>query len=190
MSSVRLAPVLAGSIGMFGGRIGWDECASHDPSEWDPADLEIFYSLGRCHHFALALHRTEGFRIAVLFETDPDELDDPRLPLPHHVFVVDGSGAALDVRGRRPIRDVVGQYAGTVGLSRPEIAYFDREADFRRVVVERGDDLLAPIGEGDVEAAQIVLLKRYATLPDEIAALREAFLAEMEAARSAVCPRP
>jgi len=190
MSSVRLAPVLVGSIGMFGGRIGWDECASRDPSEWDPSDLEIFYSLGRCHHFALALHRTEGFRIAVLFETDPDELDDPRLPLPHHVFVVDGSGAALDVRGRRPIRDVVGQYAGTVGLSRPEIAYFDREADFRRVVVERGDDLLAPIGEGDVEAAQLVLLERYATLPDEIAALREAFLAEMEAVRSARCPRP
>ncbi|WP_327210661.1 hypothetical protein [Rhizobium leguminosarum] len=74
----RLPPALDWSMVSFGSRVEWHECGSDDPSEWCYADLDVFYSAGRCHHLACAhVVRDPSMRIAVLFETDDDELEEP-----------------------------------------------------------------------------------------------------------------
>lgn len=147
----RLPKVLDWGMAAFGGRIEMSDCASPDPMEWDYEDLEIFFMTGRCHHLAISLARTRGYRIGVLFETDEDDLDgDPWIP--HHVFAIDRAGKAVDVRGVRPIAEVVKDFAGTVGLVKPKIEIMG-ESRLRSDVIDRHYRPLSPTGDEDIEFA-------------------------------------
>jgi hypothetical protein len=74
----------------------------------DDVDL---YTQGHCHHLALALHRQFGWRILLAidhgeaFWEDPHDADNT-LPAVLHVWAVDWSGQAWDIRGVRPQESV------------------------------------------------------------------------------------
>ena len=174
----RLPKALDSGMCMFGSGIEWSDCASRDPSEWDAADLEIFYSIGRCHHLAIAMHRVAGHRLAVLFETEPDLLDAPNLPIPHHVFCLDADGLAHDIRGPRPTSEIVSEIGGTVGLLKPKLLVYPGERSFVRNVVERGDRCLRPVDAFDVRAASSVVRNRFPEVFEELAILRDEWLTE------------
>lgn len=149
--TVFLPKSLDWGMAAFGGRIELPDCASPDPREWDYEDLEIFFMTGRCHHLAISLARTRGYRIGVLFETDEEDLDgDPWIP--HHVFAIDRAGKAVDVRGVRPLAQVIEDFAGTVGLVSPKVEVMG-EARLRSEVIERRDRPLSPATEADIALA-------------------------------------
>lgn len=158
----------------FGGQIDWSDCASSQPVEWSYADLEIFYGAGRCHHLAIALHRSLGHRIGVLFETDVDECDGG-MPIPLHVFALDADGLALDIRGRRSLGDMRNHFAGTVGLCKPQIVTFETEKLLVDEVMGRGDACLLPVAEHEIDLATRLVEARFSTFKVEYAQLCDDF---------------
>ncbi len=168
-----LEPALEWSMGAFGGGIEWADCASSNPVEWHPTDLEIFYSLGRCHHLAMALRILEKHRIGVLFETDPNSVHDSGLPVPHHVFAILQDGQALDIRGIRSINDIVEHFSLSVGLVSPQVTIYPSIGSFRRHVMERGDNCLRPDTNDDIAAAKAVITHRFPDLFADIRRINE-----------------
>ena len=154
------------SMTAFGGQIEWSDCASSRPVEWSYEDLEIFYGAGRCHHLAIALHRTLGHRIGVLFETDMDECDGG-LPVPHHVFALNAENGVLDIRGCCSVKEMQDYFAGTVGLCRPRIDTFETEQRFVDEVVLRGDACLRPVVEREIDLAATLVESRFSTFRSE-----------------------
>lgn len=80
------------------------------PSKANAGELEC-YTWGACHHLAIALNRKLGWAIQVQTDSaEPywqDENDaDNFLPAVLHVYAIDPSGRAWDVRGCRPESDI------------------------------------------------------------------------------------
>lgn len=159
---------LTWDMAAFGGEISLSDCASFDPCQWHPLDLEIFYSTGRCHHLAIALHRLHGHPICVLMETDERETGAFGRPIPHHVFVLDTPNTGLDVHGSRSLLEIRDQFASTVGLWKPVFKSFRSEQRFLASVVEREDRPLRPVTEDAVTDASRVVETRFPRLSDDI----------------------
>jgi hypothetical protein len=152
----------------FGSRVEWHECASDDPSEWSYADLDIFYSAGRCHHLACAhVVRDPSMRIAVLFETDDDELEEPGMWAPHHVFALSRDMYAHDVAGRRTIPDMVAQFDDGVGFMKPEIVVYETLDGFMNEVFDRRDSPLQSMARFEIDRAMRLIERRGHSLSRE-----------------------
>lgn len=159
----------------FGSRVEWHECASDDPSEWCYADLDIFYSAGRCHHLACAhVIRDPSMRIAVLFETDDDELEEPGMWAPHHVFALSRDMHAYDVAGRRTIPEMIGQFDDGVGFMKPEIIVYETLDAFMDDVFDRRDAPLQSMSRFEIDRATRLLDLRGHSLSEEHKAHRAA----------------
>lgn len=179
-----LAPALDWSMVSFGSTVAWEECASNDPTEWDYADLAIFYSAGRCHHLAIAHTRRDPLmRLAVLFETHEDELYEPGCCIPHHVFALSRDNHAHDVAGRRPIDVLIQDFDSRIGFMRPEIRVYACEEDFRLDLLERHDRPLSSVEEIELDRAARLLEVRGARLAREHRAHEAAEKARFHAMR-------
>lgn len=163
-----LEPELTWDMFQFGGTVDLSECASFDPCQWHPLDLEIFYSAGRCHHLAIALHRLTGCPIGVLMETSERETDAQNRPIPHHVFALDSPGIGTDICGRRSLTEIQEDIGSTVGLYTPRFDIFRLEREFMAMVVERADSPLRPVTESDIWDARRVVETRFPRLFDDI----------------------
>jgi len=68
---------------------------------------------GACPYFAIALHELTGFPLAILIDRDaPWESfgAEQIYPLIAHIFVLTPEDQALDVKGVRPVEDVVAEF--------------------------------------------------------------------------------
>nr|WP_250807795.1 hypothetical protein [Neorhizobium tomejilense] len=80
-------------------------------NDWLLTDEELEYLHGKCHLLAIALHDITGFPMRAYLDTAWVEKGDEEIEMVVlvHAFVVDGE-EAIDVRGRVPLDDVLGDY--------------------------------------------------------------------------------
>ena len=96
----------------------WSEVTGYPPDApfFDlPIPIIERYTRGLCHTLALALQaalRDAGRWTTLHAVLEPWDTHTPSgvTGLPHHIFLLDGAGHAIDVTGRRPLPDLMDRY--------------------------------------------------------------------------------
>lgn len=146
-------------------------------ADYPPEEIVTHYTMGHCHHMALALARRTGLPLAIMWNgldwhVEPDENGDGGVKEVVHVYVDCGDGTVLDVKGRRSLQAM-----------KEDFAYYDHSicdceplSDERLMSLIHDSRNLVPVDEGDVaEALEVV---------DALPELREA-VADYEASAPA-----
>lgn len=84
---------------------------------WPEEDRLTYYTMGGCHHLAVALADLTGFEMGILWNpfawhVEPDEAGDGGVLELVHVYVVDAGGHVLDIRGRQTLDEMKRAMAG------------------------------------------------------------------------------
>lgn len=86
--------------------------AADDPIwAWPEQDRVNHYTMGACHHLAVALASLTEFELGVMWNpldwhVPPDENGNGGVLELVHVFVVDPQGYVLDIRGRQTVEEM------------------------------------------------------------------------------------
>lgn len=113
---------------------------------------------GRCHHFAVALHRMTGWPIAALWRRPAgDGFDLSPHPTPIHVFCVEPSGRAVDAEGLSSFEEITKAYCRTESrIGRHAVEIHGPEAEWLAVAEARFADL-SVMRESSVMEADTVI---------------------------------
>jgi len=137
--------------------------ATHNPLPSEPEDANHShmeppdYMAGKCHVYAIALHRTYGYRFLVLI--DRSERYKGGIPAVHHIYAVDTDGHAYDCRGRHDATEIVAQWRHLEPgqWHRPDVLRIDTERGLRRFISDDWNKPLDSYTEADVQAAMATL---------------------------------
>lgn len=119
---------------------------------WDEPD----YLSGRCHVFAVALHRAYGFAFVVL--TDKRERYKGGIPAVHHIYAVDDKGNAYDCGGVHKTAEIISQWlhVDTGSWHRPGVVRIATERGLQKYISDDWNRPLDSYTDADVRAALVV----------------------------------
>lgn len=134
------------------------------------------YTSGDSHLLAVALHRRFGWSLLVVTDSrDPvwvDPMNDESvIPSVVHVYAVDGSGDAWDIRGKRPLVAVRDEMYELFNVQDFEETECCDEADLSFYVGEwsdTGDPIVRPLAsytDDDLAVAETVIIRVYPNVP-------------------------
>lgn len=127
------------------------------------SDFEHYYMSEACAYFAIALHETFGYGLAILWDEANFYNEESEIPVLAHVFATDGK-RAIDVKGVRSVNDIKRDYydleqpvVDSVGLS--ELKTYMNDSD---------DYPLMPYSEEEINEAKKIIAEnpqRYSKHP-------------------------
>lgn len=138
-------------------------------------DIKVYTSCDS-HTLAVALHRRFGWKMLVVtdardpFWTDPVD-DDNVIPAVVHVYALDESGDAWDVRGKRSrtsVRDDMYELFNVQDFEENECADEDALAFYVGEWSETGEPVVRPLSsysEQDILEAESVIVRIFPNMP-------------------------